>query len=198
MRILKRKIKQSFKALTPQEYQELLNADNLNEEQDERVPKVAKKIIKKGSKKNHRRPFESKKKKWSDSKNIIKNYGKAMCSFATSEIALPYLQPIAKQENVNIQKFIPWVQGKKENLDTIEGIRNSLLVYETDDRDIAAYKRIFQKISEIFLKYFSVNWIYSGKLRHRMIHLYFRFKMLRRVRHPESFTYLKDSRRRKY
>jgi len=198
MRILKKKIEKSVGKLgLDKEREDSLEREFSDDEEPIR-PKRNKKANKKTAKKKNGGNNQSKKKKWTDSKNIIKNYGKAMCSFATSEVALPYLLPLCKQEQISPQRFVPWIQGKKENLDTIEGIRNCLLVYEGDTPEISSFKRVFQQISEIFLKYFAVNWIYSGKLTHRLIHLYFRFKMLRRVRNPEAFTYLKASRRKKY
>ena len=125
------------------------------------------------------------------SKNIVKNYGRAMSSFAYSDIATPYLEPLAEEENVDAKGFQAWIQSHKENIDGIERLRNLLIPHKTDDETIVTYKRIFQKLSLIFLKFFCVNWIYSGKLTHKQVHLNFRFKMLRRIKDPENFTYLK-------
>jgi hypothetical protein len=125
------------------------------------------------------------------SKNIVKNYGRAMSSFAYSEISQPYLEPLAQEENVTVSGFHEWIQNNKENIDGIERLRWLLIVTPKDTMVIAAYKRIFQRLCVIFLKFFSVNWIYSGKLTHKQVHLNYRFKMLRRVKNPEMFTYLK-------
>jgi hypothetical protein len=130
-------------------------------------------------------------------KNVVKNYGKAMCSFACSEIAKPYLSPILKEEKAKKDKFITWVQNNKENVDNIESLRSALLSSENDSTEIAGYKRSFQKISLIFLKYFCINWIFSGKLTHTQTHLMFWHKMLRRVKNPELFFYLQHPPKRK-
>lgn len=125
------------------------------------------------------------------SKNIVKNYGRAMSSFAYSEISLPYLEPMAEEEDVTVAGFHEWIQNNKENIDGIERLRWLLIATQKDTNATKAYKKIFQTLCIIFLKFFSVNWIYGGKLTHKQVHLNYRFKMLRRVRSPETFTYLK-------
>jgi len=125
------------------------------------------------------------------SKNIVKNYGRAMSSFAYSEISLPYLEPLAQELGVTVAGFHGWIQNNKENIDGIERLRWLLIATQKDTSATIAYKKIFQNLCIIFLKFFCVNWIYGGKLTHKQVHLNYRFKMLRRVRSPEIFTYLK-------
>ena len=128
-------------------------------------------------------------------KNVVKNYGKAICSFSTSDIARPYLLPLIHKENVQVEDFIQYVTNHKEAIDSIKTLRAILLIEEDDSDEIKAYKRIFAGIGEAFIKYFSVNWIFSGRVTHKDAHLKFRYKMLRRIRDPESFTYIQKSRR---
>jgi len=131
-----------------------------------------------------------------DSKNIIKNYGKALSSFASSKMAYEYLESIVSSHGynfVNIRDFMSWIKSQKEKINSIESIRRLLITNEDDDQEARAYKIMFKEISIIFLKYFAVNWIYNGKLMHKSAHLKFRFKMLRRIQDPEHFTYLKTS-----
>jgi len=132
-----------------------------------------------------------------NSKNIVKNYGKALCAFASSAIAVPYLENIIAKNNFacNVKPggFMSFIKSKKETINSIESLRKLLVVYEGDTNQITAYKKVFQEISVVFLKYFAVNWIFGGKLMHKNAHLQFRFKMLRRIQDPEHFTYLKTS-----
>jgi len=132
-----------------------------------------------------------------NSKNIVKNYGKALCSFASSKIAVAYLEDILKRKSfecVRIKEFMEFIKGKKESINSIESLRKLLVIDENqDDNLIRSYKELFKEVSVIFLKYFAVNWIYSGKLLHKNAHMQYRFKMLRRVQNPEHFTYLKTS-----
>ena len=123
-------------------------------------------------------------------KNIVKNYGKAICRFACSQVGEPYLEPIVKQFNVKLTDFIRFVSNAKENIESMSSFRNILLIHGEDDEQTSKLKKIFALISEVFIKYFSVNWIFGGRLTYKEIHLKFRFKLLRRIRNPESFTYL--------
>lgn len=125
-------------------------------------------------------------------KNVVKNYAKAMCSFAYSDLAAPYLSSMIKIKKKATKKgFKEWIYSIKESMDSIEVLRWSLLPTEEDPKPVQKYKKLFQALCEIFLKYFAVNWIYSGRLRHTETHLNFRFKMLRRVQNPENFTYIR-------
>jgi len=126
-------------------------------------------------------------------KNIVKNYGKAICSFACSEVGKPYLESVLEKHNIQQQKeFLAYISKVKESIDSIQSFRSLLLVRDDDTDDIVAFKKAFAAIGEIFIKYFSVNWIFSGRITHKDTHLKFRFKMLRRIQHPEFFTYLKQ------
>jgi len=124
-------------------------------------------------------------------KNIIKNYGRALQNFAISNMVMPYLAPLIQREQVLLKDFRKFFYSKKKQVRSIAGLRSLLLVSREDDNQTAAFKRIFKEISIIFIKFFSVNWIFSGKLLNKIAHLKCRFKMLRRIKNPENFTYLK-------
>ncbi len=141
-------------------------------------------------KKTSRKSIKAKAKPLPGIKNVVKNYGKAMCSFAYSDLSEPYITPMIKKERITREGFNEWVQNNKERVDGIVRLRWLLLANPQDEPVVKSYKRVFQKISEIFLKYFCVNWIFSGKLTHRGTHLSLMHKMLRRVKNPELFTYL--------
>ena len=127
-------------------------------------------------------------------KNIVKNYGRAICNFILSPVSRPYLNDIIHRDHktIEIESFISYIQARKETIDCIERIKQMLIVTENDDEEEAAFKTIFKKIGEIFIKYFSVNWIFGGRLTYKQAHVAFRFKMLRRLRNPELFTHLKS------
>lgn len=123
--------------------------------------------------------------------NIVKNYGKAMAAFAVSEAAIPYLQPFITSNRILYEEFADFVYSQKESIDCIGSLRNVLLIDETDSQETAVYKKIFKEICMVFLKYFSVNWIYNGKMTRKRDHLNCRFHLMRRVANPSQFTYLK-------
>lgn len=129
-----------------------------------------------------------------DSKNIIKNYGKALCAFASSKTALPYTKEFIKKNGLNgikVSEFMNYYNSKKSSIKSMDKIRSLLIAEDGDSNTVRVYKAIFQYTSIVFLKFFAVNWIYNGKLVQKTVHLNFRFKMLRRIQNPELFTYLK-------
>jgi len=131
-----------------------------------------------------------------NSKNIVKNYGKALCAFGSSAIAIPYLNSIIAKngyDKIKVKEFANYIKEKKDSVNSIESLRRVLVPESGDSEEEIIYKKLFKELSIIFMKYFSVNWIYSGKLLHKTAHLKFRFKIMRRIQNPEHFTYLKTS-----
>ena len=128
-------------------------------------------------------------------KNIAKNFGKAICKFAASPLALLYLTSFVEREGVSITKFVAYVESIRHKIDGLQHFRAILLKGDKDTTEITSFKKIFTEISEVFIKYFSVNWIFHSKVSHKEAHLKFRFKVLRRIQAPELFTYLKSSSR---
>lgn len=130
-------------------------------------------------------------------KNIVKNYGKAICAFASSKLALPYLEDLLKELKLNYPAFVQFSIKKKDSIDSIENFKLVFMVEKNDSPQEKNFKYVLKKMGEIFIKYFSVNWIYNGKMMYKEAHLRFRFKMLRRVQNPERFTFLKPHRYKK-
>ena len=124
-------------------------------------------------------------------KNIVINFARAISSFSTSKLAAPYLEPLAEQNNIDLKNFKEFVMGFKDTIGGISSFRSLLLVTTKDGQEEIIYKKIYKTLAEVFIKYFSVNWITHGRMGHKEIHMKYRFKMLRRVRNPEWFTYLK-------
>jgi len=128
-------------------------------------------------------------------KNIIKNYGRAICNFVALPVARDYLDNIIKKQNedVSIEEFIEFAQENKGKVDSMEGFKSILIIKRADSPKMCSFKRIFKSIGEIFIKYFSVNWVFESRVTYKQAHLGFRFKMLRRLRKPELFNNLKSS-----
>lgn len=132
-----------------------------------------------------------------ETKNIVLNYGRAISSFAVSNLALSYLEPLLEKEGVTLEKFKEFVMTMKKQIGGICSFRSMLMTSESNNEEEVKYKRIYRMLAEIFIKMFSVNWISHGKMGHKDTYLKYRFKMLRRVRNPEWFTYLKGDRKKK-
>lgn len=131
-------------------------------------------------------------------KNIAINYGKAIATFAASQIANPYIKVLLDEhqdcQGLTIAAFQRFINQRKSKIAGVSSLRSLLLVTDEDTKEVTKCKRMFQAIGEVFIKYFSVNWIMTGKLVHKLVYLKFRTKMLRRIQNPESFTYVRDKR----
>jgi len=119
-------------------------------------------------------------------KNIMKNYSKAMVAFALSDKALPYLA----NAEMELNEFREILEARKKDIHCIQSLRGLLLIEKEDSYKTKSFKKAFKKVCLVFLKFFSVNWIFHSKISDKMMHLKYRGKMLRRVQAPEYFTYL--------
>jgi len=126
-------------------------------------------------------------------KNIIKNYARAMLNFALSTISFPYLETLIRTEKgVSIESFQAFLDEKKDEITSIRKLREILLATEDDGEAVSGCKRVFKELCLIFIRDFSVNWIYHSKVSDKLTHVKYRFKILRRVQSPVFFTYLES------
>jgi len=130
-------------------------------------------------------------------KNVVINFGKAIASFATSRLALPYLDSLFHKELITLEDFNDFIGDAKNKIGGIESFRSLLLILKDDSSKIIACKKVFAMIAEIFIKYFSINWIIHGRVTHKLTYLKYRFKILRRIQNPEMFTYISEGRKNK-
>lgn len=124
-------------------------------------------------------------------KNIVKNYGRAFASFALSSLSEPYLPKFLDENFLSVDDFREFVTINKDSIDGISTLRDMLLIKKDNTEVVKRCKKVFMEVAVIFIKFFSVNWIFHSKVYNKDAHLKFRFKMLRRVKQPEFFTYLK-------
>jgi hypothetical protein len=128
-------------------------------------------------------------------KNIVKNYGRAICNFILSPLFIPYFNDIIKRDcetSLTLEEFREYINERKELVDCMDRFKEMLIPSKKDSQKQSSFKKIFKEGGIIFIKYFSVNWIYHGRVTYKEAHLYFRHKMLRRLQNPELFTYLKS------
>jgi len=118
------------------------------------------------------------------SKNVFKNYTRAICNFIISDISNHYLLQLIEEFDFDIEEFKAYIREKKEGIKGIIELRGLLVVQAKDTLRIVSFKRVFQRIAEIFIKYFSVNWIFSSKLEYKLDYLKFRYSILRRIKRP--------------
>jgi len=123
-------------------------------------------------------------------KNIIKNYARAIASFALSELFLPYVEETPEKKLVRWEEFINYTKKARSEIQNIDCFRDYLLIRKGDSQELVAMKKLFQLAGITFIKYFSVNWIFSGKIVYKLFYLKFRGKLLRRIQNPKLFTYI--------
>jgi hypothetical protein len=151
-----------------------------------------KKSINKKKRKNKKEPSDTDYRlpKNRTTKNIVKNYGNAIANFASSALALPYIDTYPDMMNVDKVEFQKFIGKQKNTISGIDSFKALLQEDMIDTEEIRSYKRLFKYLAEIFVKYFSVNWIFHSRMKYRDVHLKFRHKMLRRIRNPDLFTYI--------
>ena len=124
-------------------------------------------------------------------RHMIPNYSKALMAFATSSIAVYYLEPALQREGITLDDFVSFVNKAKQTHSNIVAFRKLLLIGSEEEVKTVACKVVFRMISEVFIKYFSVNWIMHSRVTQKLMYLKFRSKMLRRIQNPELFTYVR-------
>jgi len=77
------------------------------------------------------------------------------------------------------------------NLINISNFREMLLATPDENEETKKFKKIYQDLAQIFINYFSLNWIFhSPRIKDVRGHIVLRNKMLRRVLDPDHFTYI--------
>ena len=191
MRHLKNKIQKSEKSSKPasplpSKESERVSAVN-KEGKNLKTPKTSKPI----QKRNRIPGYTYTKPETLKTKNIMKNFGRAICSFTLDPISDEYLELILKERGISLSEFRNYTQGLKDKINNIQNFRDSLLPGPSDQEQLVKIKAAFQKIAMIFMKYFSVKWIFTSRIGHKLEHLKYRFKIIRRIQAPEKFVYLK-------
>ena len=73
------------------------------------------------------------KKSSNSAKNIVKNFGRAMVTFAISKVAVAYIEDKLKVHNLSYQAFHRYLFQRKENMDGISSLRGLILIESHDD-----------------------------------------------------------------
>ena len=123
--------------------------------------------------------------------NIMKNYCRGIVCFVLSRIAITYIKPLLQKQGLTLQAFNEFIRLRRKKLNCIKQLREIILIKPNDRKEVAIMKEVFKEACIIFLKYFSPNWIYNSNITNKYAHIKYRFKILRRVKNPHLFTYLK-------
>ncbi len=186
MRFLKNKIRLAEEAL--QRRQEFLSSSSPT---STAASSIALSPASSDKKRRQRKPNTSNSASANPTKNVIINFGKAIASFASSGLAVPYIQSFMGGKQADFKGFIDFIAQRKSSIGGIESFRTLLIIQKGDSEEVKLFKQIFKMVSEVFMKYFSVNWIIHGKVTQKTVYLKYRHCMMRRIQNPEHFTNIK-------
>jgi len=121
-------------------------------------------------------------------KNVAKNYGKFCTNWALKPLGLQLVLRKLKAEL--LEGYKEYINERKD-IGSIKAFRDLLLVEKEDSVEVRQYKQAFQYISEILVREYSHNWIFSSsRIEDQWALVCAKEKILRRIREPEFFTYL--------
>lgn len=116
-------------------------------------------------------------------KDILKNYYRMFTNFASSALALPYLEPLLQNNQLQLDKFLQFITLHKGTVNEITNVRSLLInITETDSQELITMKIMFHQINVVFLKLFCVDWVFNSKIVDKVVHLSYRLKLLRRIK----------------
>ncbi len=122
------------------------------------------------------------------SKNLFKNFGRAICSFILSEISNSYRDSLLQQFEVEESEFNKYVLKKKSEIIGLNEFEDLFLARSQDNDKVLKFKKLLAALARVFIKYFSVNWIVHGKIQYKLSYLKFRNKILRKIQSLETIS----------
>ncbi|CAD8177053.1 unnamed protein product [Paramecium octaurelia] len=121
-----------------------------------------------------------------DSKNIPKNYCKAIITFAQKNQQLCF-QILG--DELKVARFTDFLSNQKKKLLNIRVF--SALLQQCDDPFQEEFNRTFRIISQIFIKKYAINYIYNSKIVQHNWHIRYRQQIYKGIRNPKCFSHLK-------
>ncbi|CAD8169002.1 unnamed protein product [Paramecium pentaurelia] len=121
-----------------------------------------------------------------DSKNIPKNYCKAIITYAQKN--QPLCREILKEE-LKVAQFIEYLTTQKKKLLNIRVFK--ALLQQCDDPLQNEFNRTFRIISQIFIKKYAINYIFNSKIVQHNWHIRYRQQIYKGIRNPKSFSHIK-------
>ena len=113
---------------------------------------------------------------------VIKYFGFAICKFIQSSASSHYLRDLMQKENIELDDFVDYFTKACQFFEENGNFYTLLTIQMTDDKKMQTFKRITKQVSQIFIKYHSLEWISKQKSTERETLLKCRLKMLNAVR----------------
>jgi len=121
--------------------------------------------------------------KFKSQRSLNSKFIRAIYHFSLSEDASPYLKPFLAKESIEFDVFMQFVVQKTTQRNfTLSGFISGLRLLPDDAGKVVACKRIMESIGLVFMKYFSIDWIFKGKGCFKMGYLRLRSKLMRKMR----------------
>ncbi|CAK74652.1 unnamed protein product (macronuclear) [Paramecium tetraurelia] len=127
---------------------------------------------------------KKKEKKINDTKNITKNFSKAIISYIMNNPDL--LKSFFS--NKQYDDFLNLLKNKKNQMTNIKQLRDLWV----DGGKFSEFNKVFRIISQYFLKNQSVAYVYNSRISNTIWHLKYRQNLLRALKEPENFRFIKD------
>lgn len=156
---------------------------NSNEKTDKCIQQteaISKDIFKKKNKIKKAKPQKN------ETKNIPKNYGKAIVSFIENNKEL-VKRVLSKFSSMTYISFMNILRARKNKINSIADLRSFWL--ESDDDEFPKIARI---LSNVFLRHFSLEYIFNSRISNFSGHVKYRARLIEALRDPEHFTSIKQ------
>lgn len=120
-----------------------------------------------------------------DTKNIPKNYGKAILTFIQKSAKS---RKLTAQMGLNFSDFMMQVRRIKKKVNSIEGLRKMW----GSDSLTNQVKKCIRILSYEFMRKHCLRYIFHSKVRNYGTHIKYRQKLIEGIENPSSFTHIKD------
>ncbi|CAD8084011.1 unnamed protein product [Paramecium primaurelia] len=121
-----------------------------------------------------------------DTKNIPKNYCKAIITFASKHQTLCH-QILGDQ--LKVVKFLDRITVYKKKLMNIRTF--SGLLSQSEDPVEEEFNKTFRILSRIFIKKYAINYIFNSKIVQHNWHLRYRQQIYKGIKNPKNFSHIK-------
>ncbi|CAK79367.1 unnamed protein product (macronuclear) [Paramecium tetraurelia] len=152
--------------------------------QPHKMKKHSKKLMSIDSSESFKVIRKKKEKKINDTKNITKNFSKAIISYIMNNPDLLKQFFSSKQ----YEDFLVLLKNKKNQMTNIKQLRDLWI----DGGKSSEFNKVFRIISQYFLKNQSVAYVYNSRISNTIWHLKYRQNLLRALKEPENFRFIKD------
>jgi hypothetical protein len=117
-----------------------------------------------------------------ETKNIAKNYGKAIIAFMQRNKRL--FRAICRNTATPYQRIAEELPELKAALTTVMGFRRVWTSYK--------YAECMRMVSQVFLRKSALPYIFNSKVANVQTHLKYRARFLKALRNPAAFDHIKD------